>query len=301
MHPAPNPSPSVLAAAMSAGISSWFPVPQSPSAAGWPSAPRPADRPDQSALPHELPALSRSRLAALPGVEPLLAGTLDRESIALLAGPTSAGKSLLALSWACSVATGVPWADRQVAAPGRVVFVAGEGAPGLPVRLHAWEQAHGVPVDDAALTVVPSPVNLLDPGAVDALCRLVAGARLVIIDPWARCLGGADENAPQDAARAIDALDRLRAAGDRPAVLVLHAFGRAARVRGSSALDAAADTVHHPLAGRADGAELQRTKRRHGPRADLVRLRLVESGPSCVVLPAQRPQTGATARRKAPK
>jgi hypothetical protein len=52
--------------------------------------------------------LSRAELGTLPHVEPLIENTLDRRSMALLAGYWGSGKSFLALDWACCVATGTP-------------------------------------------------------------------------------------------------------------------------------------------------------------------------------------------------
>src|SRR5262249_7475506 len=58
-------------------------------------------------------------------------------SLGLLYGPPAAGKSLLALDWACSIATGEPWLGRPVR-PGPVLYVAAEGSAGLGVRVAAW-------------------------------------------------------------------------------------------------------------------------------------------------------------------
>src|SRR4051794_4541821 len=56
--------------------------------------------------------LARADLTNLPEPEPLIENTLDRRTIALLAGHTGTGKSFIALDWACCVATGHAWQGR---------------------------------------------------------------------------------------------------------------------------------------------------------------------------------------------
>src|SRR2546423_12201311 len=64
-----------------------------------------------------LPILTRTQLANLPPVQPLILDTLDRRSLAVLAGYWGTGKSFVSLDWACCVATGKHWQDRDVASP----------------------------------------------------------------------------------------------------------------------------------------------------------------------------------------
>src|SRR5687768_6432879 len=52
--------------------------------------------------------LPRSALASIPAPQALIDGTLDCDSVAVLAGPTGTGKSLLALQWGAVVASGFP-------------------------------------------------------------------------------------------------------------------------------------------------------------------------------------------------
>lgn len=68
---------------------------------------RPLERPSLSQR-----LLTRAQLADLPQPEPLIADTLDRRTVALLAGHYGTAKSFLALDWSGCVATGRMWQRR---------------------------------------------------------------------------------------------------------------------------------------------------------------------------------------------
>jgi RecA-family ATPase len=78
--------------------------------------------------------VTRAGLDSLPDPVPLIGGTLDADTLAVLAGPWGTGKTFLAIDWACCVATGTPWQGRPVKA-GRVLYIATEGVHGLRSRV----------------------------------------------------------------------------------------------------------------------------------------------------------------------
>lgn len=228
--------------------------------------------------------LSRGQLADLPSPEPLIDDTLDRRTVALLAGSFGTGKSFLALDWAGCIATGRMWQRRAITQTGSVLYVASEGAYGLNDRVTAWEYGWRHKLDDDAFTVLPVPVNLRDASQVTELCALAAGRALVVIDTLARCLVGADENSARDMGEAVDAAYRLRDATDGGTVLLVHHTGKDGdTTRGSSALEAGVDTVYKTK-GDARLIELSRTKRKDGPTADRLQLALKPTLDSCVIL-----------------
>jgi len=217
-------------------------------------------------------ALTRSQLKDLPRPEPLIDRTIDRRTVAVVAGHFGTLKSFVLQDWAACLATGREWMGRPVE-QGRVLYIAAEGAQGLDPRLTAWEYGWQHNIPDDQLITYPEPVNLLDGQAVAELCELAAGCALVV-DTLARCMVGADENSAKDMGIAVDALYRLRTATGHGTVAVAHHTGKdRATIRGSSALEAGVDTVY-TTEGDARLMKLSRTKRKDGPREDILQLRL---------------------------
>ncbi len=211
--------------------------------------------------------LSRSGLAKLPEPESLIADTIDRRTVVVVAGHFGSLKSFVLQAWAASVATGHTWLGREVE-QGSVLYIAAEGAQGLHPRFSAWEYGWQTDIPDDALDVLPEPVNLLDANAVGQLCELAVGRSLVVLDTLARCLVGADENSAKDMGIAVDALYRIRNATVDGTVVVAHHTGKdRSTIRGSSALEAGVDTVY-TTEGDARLMKMTRTKRKDGPRED---------------------------------
>lgn len=210
--------------------------------------------------------LTRSQLADLPPVEPLIADTLSLRSSVVLIGPTGAGKTFLALSWACCVATGTRWLGREVVrAP--VLYIVGEGASGLDNRVAAWEQMYGTPVADADLMFAIRPDSLVNPNTwadITAEARAM-GARLVVLDTFSSLAPDADET--KDAAMTLRRLANLAAVIDGTTLMVHHpGWGDVERARGGSQIEANADEVVL-LRGNAhtDLVEMERKKCKEGP------------------------------------
>ncbi len=90
--------------------------------------------------------LDSNDLDTIAPVLPLIDGVLNQGSITWLSGKFGTYKTFVALGWACSVATGRPWAGRLVAEPGPVVYVAAEGHSGLKSRVRAWTSHFGTDI-----------------------------------------------------------------------------------------------------------------------------------------------------------
>lgn len=165
------------------------------------------------------------------------------EGLSMLFGPPGAGKSFLALSWACSIASRSSWFGHQpMHAP--VIYIAAEGAGGIKLRRRSWltaNQQHTLP----HLAVIPEAVDPTDAGQAADLIRTITdlSAGLVVWDTVARCMTG-DENGTEDAKRFVAALDRIR---NRTAVshLLVHHSGkdRERGARGSTVIEGACDGV----------------------------------------------------------
>jgi hypothetical protein len=105
--------------------------------------------------------LSLAEIAKLPPPEWLIDGLVPQDGLVVLYGEPAAGKSFLALDWALSIATGVPWLGREVK-QGEVVYVYAEGVRGLTQRVTAWLQEQGK-AEAPSFWTVPVAVPIPDP------------------------------------------------------------------------------------------------------------------------------------------
>ncbi len=193
----------------------------------------------------------------------LIKGYLPSGAVASAYGASGSYKSFLAVSWACHIATGKPWANRPVT-QGAVIYVVGEGGIGVPRRIRAWEETlndHS-PID--ALYRVDCPVFPASPDSVEQVIKAAhdvqaatgMAVRLIILDTLARCFGGSDENAAKDMGAFIQGCDYIKAA-TQATVLIIHHSGKDQDkgARGSSAFRAALD-VEFNVRREADGQAL---------------------------------------------
>lgn len=266
-----------------------------------PAEPGPPDESTTPVLADRL--LTRSALRNLPDPEPLIGNVLDQGTTALLYGKWGTAKTFIALDWAACVATGKAWQDRTTEQR-RVLYVVGEGAFGFKGRVDAWEMGWQADVSDDSLHILPVPVNLTNAVQVNQLCALVdwGGYSMVVLDTLARCMVGADENSAKDCGVVVDAMTRVlsRTPGQRGVVLGVHHAGKDGKtLRGSSAFEAAADTVY--FTARDGGViTLDREKRKDGPETDSHQLEIDPMpGTSSAVISRARtvpPLGGTTAR-----
>ena len=210
-------------------------------------------------LPPEEPrtatvAKPRLRLLSLEDVEAqpdptwLIEGLLPEHCLAVVCGPAKSFKTFLVLSMALHIAAGKPWSGRDVE-QGGVVYICGEGAGGLKLRIPAARAKFGIPAN-IPFWVLPASVPLNNPDAVDGLVKMIrdtAGdtpVKLVVIDTLARAMPGVDENSAGEVGRVVAACDRLKDMLNCT-VLPVHHTGKDKDkgMRGSSALDGAVDTL----------------------------------------------------------
>lgn len=155
------------------------------------------------------------------------------KSLNALVGPSGAGKSFVA----------VDIAGRMATAGARVVYIAGEGLFGYSSRWEVWKAHQGLQ-ECPNLVFWDSPVNFIADDEFGAFLGAIASMQpaLVIVDTVARCMAGADENSTRDMGLFIASCDRIThhlGAG----VLAVHHTGKDGKMRGSSALFGACDSV----------------------------------------------------------
>lgn len=180
-------------------------------------------------------------------------GILPRQALAILGGPPKVGKSSLSLNLALRRALGLPWLGSPTAA-GRVLVLQAEiPERELQARLRLMCQDLGGELPERRLFLATYRGLKLDQmEGLKAGRRLVEEVRadLLILDPLARFYSG-DENSAREVGRLIGGLDEL-IQGLGVAVLLVHHTAKPSatdpregglRLRGSSALFGAADTV----------------------------------------------------------
>lgn len=183
-----------------------------------------------------------SDLDEMPELEPLVHGWFNKDSDVRVYGPSGHGKSFTVLDWALCIASGTPWHGVPVE-QGKVLYIAGEGARGVKKRIRSWRQRYGGSPIRGQFTVKGRPVQLSAPE------QLISAAEenqyaLVIIDTQARSTVGLEENSASDTAIVTEAMRRIRQAGGKTTVMLVHHTGKDedAGARGSSAGTAAVDT-----------------------------------------------------------
>jgi hypothetical protein len=230
--------------------------------------------------------LTLDDLDALPRPEPLIEGTLDRKSEALLVGKPGSGKSFVSLDWSACIATGTPWNGREVA-QGPVLYIAGEGVYGLAARLRAWEAHNGVTIGDQ-LAIFPNAAQPGDPAVQRQLAEAVAERdfALVVIDTLARSSAGVEENSATELGAWLGSVRAATVeAGSATSVLLIHHMTKAGgSARGSGALIGAQDVIYQ-ADGNGSGVTLTRTKRKDGPLEDEHRFKFLPVGESVVLDP----------------
>lgn len=214
----------------------------------------------------------------------LVEGMLPSGAASAIIAPPASAKTFAAVDLAFHVATGLPWHGRKVTR-GNVVYIAAEGQRGLRKRVMAWKKANHY-LEVCNIYFVPEPVQLLDKGEVERLLTTVEDYEmepaLIVVDTFARCFLGGDENSASTMGNAVEAMRRLQVATGATVLLVHHTRKGDTVERGSSALRGALDTI---ITARKDGqfVTISCGKMKDAPEFPDVPLRLVTSEPSCTL------------------
>jgi hypothetical protein len=176
---------------------------------------------------------------------------------------------------AACLARGIDWNGHKVRAPGKVTYVAAEGAGGLSQRAKAYQKHHGAAPDNFLFW--PAPIDLLTSGhrKLAELIEASGGADLIVIDTLAQSMPGGDENGSQDMGKVIHNVGKLhRATG--ALVLMVHHCGKdhSRGARGWSGLRGAADAELEVVRD-ADRREVRIGKQKDGEDGGAFPFRLV--------------------------
>lgn len=190
---------------------------------------------------------SPSALRALPPLTWIVEGIVPAGGTVAIIGAPKSGKTFLTMDLACSVASGRPFLGRPTQ-KGGVLYLSAEGVAGLPRRLTAWQQAHGVPDHALALTFVLESADLLEQADAWHLARAAVDSlsyppALIIIDTFARVTPGAEENSATDVGLVVQNTDWIRERTGAAILFVHHTNAAGDRERGSTALRGAVDVL----------------------------------------------------------
>lgn len=187
--------------------------------------------------------LSGPAVLSLPPVRWIIPGWLPERATTMVYGPPGAGKSFYAVAMALELASGGSWCGHSFDAPVPVLYVAAERPYDLRDRAEAWSLHHRKPIPGAfhLLPVSTDSPQLTQPDRVGALCELVEaiGAKVVILDTYARLTLGIDENSAKDTGPVGEQMERIVAATGDGAVVAVHHSGKdvSRGMRGSNALE----------------------------------------------------------------
>jgi hypothetical protein len=183
-------------------------------------------------------------LLRMPRAKWLIKGVLPRGDLVVIFGESGSGKSFFVLDIALALTRGHKWRGKRVT-KSRVVYVAAEGASGIPGRLMAYCKYHNLDYNDINLGVIRVAPNMLERGDAVAISKqilMAGGADVVIMDTWAQVTAGANENSGEDMGAALANCKGITKATGATIVLVHHSGKDSSKgARGWSGLRAAAD------------------------------------------------------------
>ena len=192
------------------------------------------------------PVMTTDELLALDVPGWLIDGIIP-PGLTVLFGAPKSGKTYVAMQVAWSVATGTPFYRRKLTErdPQRVLYLVGEGLADVNLRARALVTSTDVH-PGGNLQWWSERLSLVRQRDAAKLRLRVqeTGAKLVVVDTWTRFSGLHNENDAGAAAAAIGVLEDL--CHDGVSVLVVHHSGSSGeRVRGSTVMDGAAESLIH--------------------------------------------------------
>ena len=184
----------------------------------------------------------------------LVEGLIPNTGVGVLFGPSSAGKSFIAVDWAVRLAADRKVLDRHTE-PSGVLYFAAEGHGGLRKRIYAARRVHCVDGHAAPFMYLPAFLDLsrADTGDVARLTDYAAGIagemeergarlRVIIVDTLAAAAPSADENVSRDMGPIMLSFHRMAAQLGCVVILVAHTGKDVARgLRGWSGIRANVD------------------------------------------------------------
>ena len=186
--------------------------------------------------------LNRDDILALPKMEWRIKGVLPTRGVSAIYGPSSSGKSFLAIDLAAAICSGSDWFEKKCK-PTSVIYIGLEGSAGIQNRVKAWEvgRSKRLPTNFSA---VLADFDLTNAADIQAIIDQTPKASVLIIDTLNRATPGRDENSSSDMGLTLAAAKCLEQAIEGLVVLIHHTGKDQAKgLRGHSSLYAALDSA----------------------------------------------------------
>lgn len=170
---------------------------------------------------------------AMAPIDWLVPRQIPAKGLMMLYGPSGSYKSFFILDVALNLAV----------QGHNIVYIAAEGESGYRQRLEAWIKHHQIKPDN--ITFVLDQVDLFDPDDLYEFSRIVEGykPRMIIVDTFLMCSGGADENNSRDMATIVQASKAMSKNINCVIVIVHHTNQEGRKERGSKILRNSCDTI----------------------------------------------------------
>ena len=249
----------------------------------------PTTTPPSSPLPFSLVGATEGLWSPLEPIVYEVGGIVPRASVVLLAGYSSSLKSWAALAMAFAKGAGLPWFGHSPFATerGAVSYLDREaGIYELRRRLHAIRRPLDVMPDPLLDVCSFPPGGLFDSGFRSRLADLAARRAMILLDTLAAFSGNVDQNSAQ-MGDGVGFCAEVASQTKTTIVLVTHDKKKGAdgdaidpreRVRGSSAIFAAADVVlSMHRAAPIEPVDVVQTKARNGREVDPFRVRMLDA------------------------
>jgi hypothetical protein len=209
---------------------------------------------------------------------------IPENSVCMLYGNSSSGKTFIALDMALCLATGKNWNGNNVK-KGNVIYLCGEANSGIGKRLKAWS-LHNKQTDLSNFNLSSCALDLDQKDGLKevekSIEKIKGGISVIFIDTLNNHFSG-DENSSRDSRNFINACNYLSRKFNCSVVINHHTGHTSTRARGSSAWKANLDSIFF-VKKRGDTIEIQNTKQKDYVCSPTINLNLKKIGESAVVV-----------------
>lgn len=186
--------------------------------------------------------------ATVEAAEWLSEGWIPARAFVFIYGKHGSAKSFLALEWALRSSCGMDWFGNETPEAFGTIYCVGEKKSRFGKRLVAWQRENGREKQAPGVYVRDGCPNILDPDDLADFITEVnemkrdfdrrgAPLKAIILDTWARSLGGAD---PSDAGAANQANEAVQRIIDETGCTVIP-IAHVAKTQGSDSIKGAGE------------------------------------------------------------